>query len=47
MKWSQFKKIVDEKLKELGVDDPEISYIDFTPVQEADIFIEQDSLIIQ
>lgn len=28
MKWSEFKRLVDETIKESGVDDPDIDYID-------------------
>jgi len=42
MKWSEFKKQVDDKLKELGVDDPDINYIEIStmyPGQDIELLI--------
>lgn len=35
MKWSEFKQFIDKELKEMGVEDPDIWYIDISfPVKD-------------
>ncbi len=47
MKWSELKKLVDEKLERIGFPDPEISFIDVElETKDDDIWIEDGKLII-
>lgn len=47
MKWSELKKLVDEKLERIGIPDPEISFIDVElETKDEDIWIEDGKLII-
>ena len=47
MKWSEFKKVVDDRLDELGIEDPGVCYFDINAdITAEDIEIEMDKLIV-